>query len=165
VGFSSFVLLSIFLSSLSCGTMPENIGDPIDIRLIGAQTGLVGSAALEETRAGVRVAIQVDGLPPGDYRFQFFEHPACELPDFNTAGEPFPEPAEMAMAQNMSPALSRSIGRLEVDAEGKGHAERVAPVVTLGPGDNSLLEGGGSALVILQLRAGGARVACGVISR
>ena len=161
----ALAMLAAFLFGLSCSSMPEEDGSRIETKLVGAQKETVGSAVLVETQTGVRVTIQVDGLPSGEYRYQFFSNPVCGQPNFRTAGEPFPDPAEVAMARNMSPAVSRSIGRLAVDSDGKGRAERVAPVVTLGPGGNSLLDGGGSALVISERRAGGARVACGVIAR
>jgi Cu-Zn family superoxide dismutase len=156
-------VVGAILVALSCSTPPERSGRQVETELIGSDGNLVGSASLQETQAGVRVAVRVGGLPEGSYRYAIFENPVCEAPDFLTVGQPFPAGAETGMLRNMSPALNRSIGRLEVGIEGTGRAEEVAPVVTLGSGENSLFHGGGSSLVVLQRPAGGARVACGAI--
>jgi Cu-Zn family superoxide dismutase len=135
----------------------------VKTELIGTDGGAVGTAVIDETQAGVRVTVSIDSLEPGAYRYVFFDTPSCEPPDFSSAGEPYPGSAETGMLHNMSPALDRSIGRLTVSADGSGRSEDVAPVVTLGDSGNSLLEGGGTALVILELTPGGRRRACGVI--
>ncbi len=160
----SFLGLPLILSSaLSCSAPPEAGMQPVETVLIGTGGSVVGSAILEETPAGVRVTVDIEDLKAGEYRYLFYDTPACDPPDFMTVGNPYPEGAATGMLENMSPALSRSVGRLTVGDNGEGRASAIAPVVTLGTGSNSLLEGGGSALVISEVRAGGERRACGLV--
>ncbi len=155
-------MLLLFLGP-ACSRPPGSGQAEIKVEIIGANEQTVGHAVLNETKGGVQVDVEIDRLPPGNYRYAFFDNPACEPPDFATTGAPFPERTEQGMLQNMSPALQRSIGYLTVGPDGRGSAEAVAPVVTLGSGDNSLLSDGGGALVVIEVEASGDKVACGTI--
>ena len=158
------VSLCLLLLLPSC-SRPPGPGAALQAKteVIGVDGDAVGAAILEETQTGVRISLEVDGLQPGQYRYAFFDTAVCDPPDFQSAGEPYPAGAEIGMLHNMSPALPPSIGRFTVGADGTGRSEEVAPVVTRGEGGNSLLDGNGSALLVLELRAGGERRACGVI--
>ena len=54
-----------------------------------AQGTVVGAATLNEVRGGVKIAVQVSGLKPGEHGFHIHAVGMCEPPAFTTAGAHF----------------------------------------------------------------------------
>lgn len=135
----------------------------------------VGTATLAPVKDGVRLAIAVNGLPPGKHGFHIHAVGKCDAPDFKSAGPHFNPEGKQHGHHNPQGAHAGDLSNLVVGKNGKGKATQTVKGVTLAAeGANSLFNGEGTALVIhadpddeKSDPAGnaGARIACGVISR
>jgi Cu-Zn family superoxide dismutase len=143
-------------------------------RLVDAAGKAVGHAVLTRQRGGIRILLDVTGLPPGVKAVHIHEAGRCEAPSFESAGAHFnPTKAEHGLANPRGPHAG-DLPNLTVDAEGRGHLEVTAKRVSLAPkAAESLLDADGSALVVHERAdddrtdpAGdsGSRLACGVIT-
>lgn len=151
-----------------------DVGTGAPVRLLDAQGENVGSAVFSEAPGGVRLNVNVVGLPPGVHGIHIHETGACEPPDFSSAGGHLNPAGTEHGLQNPQGPHAGDLPNLVVNEEGRGELEVVTDRVTLAEGaPNSLFRPGGTALVI---HAGpddqatspsgdsGARIACGVIS-
>jgi superoxide dismutase, Cu-Zn family len=135
----------------------------------------VGTAQLSDSDHGLRLAVEVSGLTPGEHGFHLHEHGSCE-PAANAEGQMV---AALAAGGHYDPdGTGRHAGpegeghlgdlpALEADADGRAAVELIAPRLTVA-------DARGRALVIhaggdnysdepAPLGGGGARVACGVV--
>ena len=131
----------------------------------------VGEATLRETPNGVLVKIVVHDLAAGPHAFHIHTSGKCDGLDFATAGGHFAPGGTHHGLLTQIPPHAGDLPNLFVGADGRASVELLV-AVTLGPGERSLLDADGSALV---LHAGaddymtdptgnaGGRVACGVI--
>jgi Cu-Zn family superoxide dismutase len=142
---------------------------PVTVEIKDAQGQNVGIAVLSEAAHGVKIKLDVKGLPPGEHSLHIHQNPKCEAPDFKSAGPHFNGASghsdHMSMPAGDIPDFS-----LIVAADGTGHATVVAPNVTLGTDDHSVFSNGGTAIVIHAVTGGTSsaappRIACGVISK
>lgn len=143
--------------------------------LIDTNGKSVGVAELAEEEDGVRVKVNVTGLPEGVHGFHFHEIGKCEAPDFESAGGHFnPTGADHGL-ENESGPHAGDLPNLEVGADGTADEEFLVELVTLESGqDNSLLHEDGTALVIhAEADDGktqpsgnsGDRIACGTVEK
>jgi len=133
----------------------------------------VGEATLVEGKDGVRIALQVYNLPPGLHGFHIHGVGKCEQPDFKSAGGHFNPYGKRHGLRNPEGMHAGDTSNILVEPDGTATVVALFPLVTLGPGKNSLFQPGGTALVI---HAGsddqvsdpsgnsGDRIACGVIT-
>jgi Cu-Zn family superoxide dismutase len=131
----------------------------------------VGTATLEETPHGVLMTVDLEGLPAGTHAFHIHEIGKCE-PPFKSAGGHFNPTHKQHGIRNPAGMHAGDLPNIYVPESGKLKFDVFATAVTLGKGENSLLDADGSSLVI---HAGpddyksdpagdaGARLACGVI--
>jgi Cu-Zn family superoxide dismutase len=144
--------------------------------IVNAQGAKIGSAKITLTSDGVKIAVKVSQLTPGEHGIHIHTVGKCEGPAFTSAGGHFnPTNAHHGVhnAQEPHPHLG-DLMNLVVDTNGKGNASFIANGVTLGEGANSLFHEGGTALVIhakadnlMSDPSGnsGDRIACGVIEK
>ena len=144
--------------------------------IVNAQGAKIGSAKITLTSDGVKIAVKVSQLTPGEHGIHIHTVGKCEGPAFTSAGGHFnPTNAHHGVhnAQEPHPHLG-DLMNLVVDTNGKGNASFIANGVTLGDGANSLFQEGGTALVIhakadnlMSDPSGnsGDRIACGVIEK
>jgi len=140
-----------------------------------AQGQSVGSATLAATEAGVRIEVQVTGLPAGRHGFHIHETGRCEPPDFASAGGHFNPSAHRHGMENPAGPHGGDLPNIVVGDDGSGSLAVVNPYLSLGTGaENDLLRAGGTAVMIhagpddyFTDPAGnsGARIACGVVER
>lgn len=133
----------------------------------------VGEATLRETPNGVLVKIVVHDLAAGPHAFHIHTAGKCDAPDFATAGGHFAPGGTHHGLLTQTPPHAGDLPNMFVGADGKASVELLA-AVTLGPGERSLFDADGSALVLhagaddyMTDPAGnaGGRIACGVITR
>lgn len=134
----------------------------------------VGYATFVEGPDGVEIAVQVHNMPEGLHGFHIHAVGKCEAPDFKSAGGHFNPFERKHGLKNPEGAHVGDMPNLLVGPGGTASEVVVVPLVSLGPGKNSLFHPEGTALVIHAGRddqmtdpAGdaGARIACGVIKR
>ena len=131
-----------------------------------------GQAVLVQQGGGVRILLDVTGLPPGNKAVHFHDVGQCVGPSFNSAGRHFnPTQAEHGTKNPRGPHAG-DLPDITVDASGRGHLEVTANRVSLKKGPASLLDGDGSAIVVHERSddgrtdpdgGSGARIACGVL--
>ncbi|MER2089996.1 MAG: superoxide dismutase family protein [Sporosarcina sp.] len=143
------------------------------VDLMNSDGKSVGTAELTEEDRGVRVKVNATDLPEGLHGFHFHEVGKCEAPDFESAGGHFnPTGASHGLEEKEGPHAG-DLPNLEVGEDGTVKDEFLAEQVTLESGkDNSLLQVGGTALVIhAEANDGktqpsgdsGDRIACGIV--
>ncbi len=131
----------------------------------------VGTATLQETPHGVLISLDLDGVPPGTHAFHIHEVGKCE-PPFTSAGGHFNPSGKKHGMLSAAGMHAGDLPNITVPESGKLKVDVFATGVTLGSGQNGLLDADGSSLV---LHAGpddyttdpagnaGARLACGVV--
>ena len=162
---------SIGATSTIQGRMPSG-SKPVTVTIKNADGRTVGTALLTETEHGVKISLDIKGLPPGSHFIHIHQNPLCEAPDFKSAGPHF-DPMGMGHGEHAGmgmPAGDIPNFVLTVNADGTAHTSVVAPNVTLGTDSNSVLNNGGTTIVIHAVAdkvtaAAPPRIACGVIER
>ena len=130
----------------------------------------VGTAALSEAPHGVKIKLDIKGLPPGEHSIHIHQVPKCEAPDFKSAGPHFSSAGHMAHDAHSTPAGDIPDFTLIVAADGTAHVSVVAPNVTVGNDASSVLSNGGTSIVIHAVAAPSspgspARIACAVVKK
>jgi Cu-Zn family superoxide dismutase len=137
-----------------------------------AQGKSVGTASLRETRDGVLITINVNGLPEGLHAVHIHSVGKCEAPAFTSAGGHFNPLDKKHGLLNPEGPHAGDLTDLYVNKDGAGRYEVFMESVTFGPGKTSIFDLDGSAIVIHSTAddnmtdpAGnsGDRIACGVI--
>ena len=138
-----------------------------------AQGKVVGAATLNEVSGGVKIVVQVSGMKPGEHGFHIHAVGKCEPPAFTSAGAHFNPYGKKHGHKNPEGAHAGDLPNLTVGADGTGSIDVTAARVTLTPARASLLQPGGTSLVIHAdpddektdpAGNSGARLVCGVIA-
>jgi superoxide dismutase, Cu-Zn family len=132
----------------------------------------VGVATFIEREDGVSIGVSVTGLPAGEHGLHIHETGVCDAPSFESAGGHFAPEGRPHGTEAEGGPHAGDLPNLVVGEHGTGRLGAHNDRVSLGDGDDGLLEGDGTALV---LHAGaddhrsqpsgdsGGRIACGVI--
>ena len=141
----------------------------VTVEIKDAQGQNVGTAVLSEVPHGVKIKLDVKGLPAGEHSLHIHQNAKCEAPDFKSAGPHFNGASGHSDHASM-PAGDIPDFSLIVAADGTGHATVVAPNVSMGADEHSVFSNGGTAIVIHAVAGGTSnaappRIACGVISK
>jgi Cu-Zn family superoxide dismutase len=162
----------LVLSGCASMTQPATTGNTAVAELKNANGQTVGMATFTEGAGGVRIVMEVKGLPPGAKGVHIHEVGKCEGPQFASAGGHFNPEKKQHGTMNPQGAHAGDLPNVTVGADGSGRLETTTNRVTLGGGASSLFDADGSALVIhaaaddfLTDPTGnsGGRTACGVI--
>ena len=161
---------AVFLSGVMVlASSLQAASKPVTVDIKNAQGQSVGIATLSEAPHGVKIKLDVKGLPPGEHSLHIHQVAKCEPPDFKSAGPHFNGASGHAEHTGM-PAGDIPDFSLIVAPDGTAHATVVAPHITLGDDEQSVFSNGGTAIVIHAVAAEASssappRIACGVISK
>ncbi|MBS4201943.1 superoxide dismutase family protein [Bacillus sp. FJAT-49732] len=155
--------------------IPVTSHTPIYVNMINAEGIKTGNATLTETKEGVKILLEAEGLEPGTKAIHIHETGKCEAPDFKSAGGHYNPGQRQHGFNNPKGFHAGDLHNIEVTDKGTVNVEITAPNVTLKQGEkNTLLDEDGSALMIHTQAddyktdpAGNAgnRIVCGVISK
>jgi Cu-Zn family superoxide dismutase len=107
---------------------------------------LSGKATLSETPDGVKVALALEGLPPGEHGAHVHEKGDCSAPDGASAGGHFNPAGNPHALPTGTPRHLGDLGNIAISPDGKGTLDIVAPGANLKDGDpNSFL---GRAIIV-----------------
>ena len=146
---------------------------PLSVSLKTAQGQDAGTIVLKQTKEGVKVKATLMNLPPGDHGIHVHQKPACDAPDFKSAGPHFnPDSKQHGSKNPAGPHAGDMPVNITIGQDGKGKADFVATGISLLPNaPNSIVANGAS--IVLHEKAddmmtdpsgnSGARIACGIV--
>jgi Cu-Zn family superoxide dismutase len=145
------------------------------VELKDSKGGDVGTATIVTNGSGVKIKLELKGLPPGVHAVHFHQKPQCDPPDFKSAGGHFNPAGKLHGFENPQGHHAGDMRNLTVKENGTAKVAVNDEDVVLGNGSqaNSLLANGGSSIMIHAKAddyktdpAGdsGDRIACGVIT-
>jgi Cu-Zn family superoxide dismutase len=151
----------------------KNKGLEVDFKTSDGQDA--GSALLTPAGNGVKVKLDLKGLPEGEHAIHVHASAKCDGPDFKTAGGHLnPDNKEHGTKNPKGPHAGDMPMNLQVMADGTDHVSFVTQSISLKKdAKNSVFANGGTAFIIHEKaddmmtdptgNAGG-RIACGVIT-
>jgi Cu-Zn family superoxide dismutase len=174
IGNAITLAAALCLSGLAtAGAAPG--ADHAKAAFVDAKGRQVGTAQLTQTPAGVLIELKLKGLPPGEKAFHIHETGACDVASgFKSAGEHYDPRGNRHGLHVAKGPHAGDMPNQFVRQDGVLRAHVLNTVVTLSPGEASLFDADGSALVLhakpddyRTQPAGNAgdRIACAVIER
>jgi Cu-Zn family superoxide dismutase len=165
--------LPALLALSASAAMHKNKGLEVDFKTSDGQDA--GSALLTPAGNGVKVKLDLKGLPEGEHAIHVHASAKCDGPDFKTAGGHLnPDSKEHGTKNPKGPHAGDMPMNLQVMADGTDHVSFVTQSISLKKdAKNSVFANGGTAFIIHEKaddmmtdptgNAGG-RIACGVIT-
>jgi Cu-Zn family superoxide dismutase len=147
---------------------------PVAVSLQNSQGKNVGTATLSQTANGVKIALNLHDLVPGEHAIHVHQVTKCDVPDFKSAGPHFNPDGRKHGLQNSEGPHAGDIPNFIVTVNGKAKTSVVATGVTLSAGAHSVFTGGGTSLVVHAKPDDGKtdpsgnsgdRIACGLITK
>ena len=167
------VAAGIVIALAGCGSMtagPEGTSATAEMKNASGQT--VGTVRLDQVSGGVRIVLEMQGLPPGEKGVHIHAVGKCDPPGFESAAAHFNPGGKKHGFDSPEGPHAGDLPNITVGANGAGRLETTTNRVTLGAGETSLLDADGSSVIVHAAKDdfktdptgnSGGRVACGVI--
>ena len=146
----------------------------VEVSLKTSQGEDAVTALLTRDGNGVKIKLNLKGLPEGEHALHVHQNAKCDAPDFKSAGPHFNPDGKKHGLENPEGHHAGDMNNFTVNAKGRAKLKVVNKDVTLGDDSHSLFSNGGTALMIHAKPddmktdpAGNAgdRIACGVITK
>ena len=127
----------------------QQSGGTATAELRDGEGNLVGTAEFVEVPEGVGITVNVQqGVDPGEHAIHVHESADLSDPSFESAGGHLdPADAQHGLENPEGPEAG-DLENIVVGEDGTASYETINTAITLGPGEASLLDGDGSALII-----------------
>ena len=169
--FLSFLLLTIFIypQTMKSGEYAGNeIQKAVCVLHPTEGNDVGGIITFIQTKDGVKIVADVEGLTPGKHGFHIHEYGDCSSKDGKSAGGHFNPTNKKHGSPDAEERHVGDLGNLIANDQGRAHYERIDIVISLnGPysiiGRGIIVHAGEDDFVTQPTGDAGARVACGVI--
>ena len=168
------IVLSVVAGIALLLPLVDGAGHSATVGVKNAKGETLGSLTLTEVKEGVWIRGALTGLPPGSHGFHVHQNAQCVGPDFKSAGPHFNPGHKEHGDLNPLGGHAGDLANLMVSMQGSGSVNILAKGLTIQAGPNSLMQPGGTSVVIHALAddrlsdpAGnsGDRIACGSIGQ
>ncbi|WP_120502249.1 superoxide dismutase family protein [Roseovarius sp. EL26] len=166
---TSILLTALFASTSSAG----HVNAEAHAELINKGGTIIGEAHLKQGPHGVLIHVKVSQLAPGKHGLHLHSHGTCEPgTGFKSAKGHVGKIEGAHGLMNPKGPEAGDLPNLYVGADGIGEMEAVSVWVSIGEGENGLLDADGSSFIIHDaaddhisqpIGGAGARVACGIL--
>jgi Cu-Zn family superoxide dismutase len=145
---------------------------PITINLKDVLGNAVGDAKITSAKKGVKVALNLHGLPPGEHAIHFHEVGVCEG-NFTTAKAHLASPGQNHGFKHKGGPHAGDLPNITVGADGKVNTTIAGKKLTLAAKNKRDAASISSAALIVHAKpddyktqpSGGDRIACGVVPK
>ncbi|WP_147535325.1 superoxide dismutase family protein [Bacillus marasmi] len=168
-----FFLALVFLFLIMAGCHKEN-PTKLDVILVDSENKSIGKIQLQEQASGVKLTLDLKGLPPGVHGLHIHDKGDCNPPQFKSAGQHLNPGKQKHGLLHPKGAHTGDLPNIIVGEDGKVKGEIMAAKATLLEGRNSLFTKDGTTIVITDEKDdgmtqpdgdSGERIACGRISK
>src|SRR5215475_7364151 len=108
----------------------------------------VGTATLSDNPKGVKIKLDIKGLPAGQHSIHIHQNAKCDAPDFKSAGPHFNPDNKKHGLENPEGHHAGDMQNFTVDANGKAKTQIVNKDVNWRDDSHSIFSSTGTALVI-----------------